>query len=135
MTCRRSFVACFRSVMALANPLLELDSTTLLFLPPSETSTAPACVVQVAVRAPNCTVETIARFFRAQRDVSKLVRILVTSHVQVKPLPTSIVIKGQDYVVEASHKPWDFGKTWTFGWGEDVVESAADKWRFVFRAV
>jgi len=112
--------------------LLELNTTTLLFLPPDESG--PAQVAQVTLELEGKPdVGALVTFNIAQRELSRLINLLVKAH-RTNPFPTPAVFQGDGYKLHASTTQWSFGKQLLFEWGEERIEPLEEKWLFIFCA-
>ncbi|TDL23969.1 hypothetical protein BD410DRAFT_786668 [Rickenella mellea] len=114
-------------------PLLSLNESTLVFLPPHTIGSDLPKVAQVSVYAEGrgSLVESIASYFHVQRQISDLVMRVVCAH-QVQPLRTPVNFEGNGYTVVANTKQWVYGETLRLKWGDEVVEPCQEKWTFTF---
>ncbi|QRV75951.1 hypothetical protein RhiJN_03966 [Ceratobasidium sp. AG-Ba] len=113
---------------------LKLNSTQLFFVPGPTESDVPS-VVQVTLQSEVQPVsfELLSAYHLAQPNLTKLI-LLVLAHHRTKRLPSPATFVGDGFSLDATHRPWTYGKQWDFKWGDESILASDDKWTFVFRA-
>ncbi|CEL57980.1 hypothetical protein RSOLAG1IB_02725 [Rhizoctonia solani AG-1 IB] len=112
---------------------LQLNHTQLLFVPGPSESDIPH-IVQVTLNSETSPVsfEALARYHSVKPHLTKLI-LLVLAHHRSKPLSTPATFLGEGFALVATHRPWTYGKGWSFEWGDESVLPAEDKWTFEFQ--
>ncbi|KLO13723.1 hypothetical protein SCHPADRAFT_350024 [Schizopora paradoxa] len=124
--------------------LFELDNTTLVFLPSAniqvgdhgdKSKSNPLAghrVAQVTVEPEAGTnIKATTAFFLVQHEISDLITRIVCAH-HLRPLPNPVAFEGSTYLIVANRKPWAYGKSLDFRWGDEHALPCEDKWTFTF---
>jgi len=114
--------------------ILRLNTTHLLYLPALDEGGVPK-VAQVTLLTAdkNTPFNTIAEFYLAQLEVSKLILKIVCAN-EIQPLRTPAAFRGSKYYIFAETRSWPFGKTIRLALGEQPIVPSEMKWTFTFKA-
>lgn len=116
----------------MARVLLQLDETTLVFLPATGTLRGQVC--QVTLRYPTQVPDTsVARltFTRNEARISEEIEAILKLD-RLNEFPTPSLVTAHDYSLLVESKPWDYGRTRIFTLGDECLTPAPRKWTFTF---
>jgi len=121
----------------MADTILPLNDTVVVFLHPEDTLLSHPHVVQVTIKTDGTYTShaTRAAFRAAQKEISTLIVKIVTAHLH-DPLPPFFILEEDRYTLVARHRKWPFGREkLKFSWGGEKIYACEDKWSFVFDPV
>lgn len=110
---------------------IPLNKTSLIFLHPDQTPTRNPLIAQVTVRhAGESVVDELAQFYVFHHEITYAIETLICAHIST-PLPPTLEIEGEGFVIRATRKSWVYGRNLEIRWGDLRVVPLEDKWTFV----